>query len=113
MVSLACPPSPDEGSTGRNICESVDPELFYPDSPEGERFAVGLCNLCPLRAQCLADELAFPESEQFGVRGGKTAAERVAFLTAARRGGYVPQKSYRDLLPFPLANGSAYPVGVA
>jgi transcription factor WhiB len=56
------------------------------ESPADERARVAvaksLCARCPVRAGCLAEELAWPVSDQHGVRGGLTAVERRELIGA-------------------------------
>lgn len=64
----------------------VDREIFYP--PDGwagdlaTTAAKQVCARCPVRAQCLADALAWENPRQrHGVLGGLTAAERAALTS--------------------------------
>lgn len=87
-------PGPVAGSLGgawqlRAACGEEDPELFYPEfrseRDELEREALLVCALCPVRAQCLSDELRYGELEQWGTRGGMTESDRRDLLRAQRR----------------------------
>lgn len=66
-------------------CRTADPDVFF--DPEAEAQALAICNgrrllgqahktlmPCPVREACLADALR--HGDQYGVRGGKTEAER-------------------------------------
>ncbi|MEW1565774.1 WhiB family transcriptional regulator [Streptomyces sp. NPDC093509] len=60
-------------------CATVDPELFYPTGPGGtaaqmERQAKSICDVCPVRAECLAE--AIEAGDYTGIRGGLTEVER-------------------------------------
>lgn len=76
-------------------CVGVDPILFYgpddADEPGGyeepgdqrrwrERRAIEICEGCPVRRDCLVDELTRPATDQHGVRGGMTAPARKRLL---------------------------------
>lgn len=75
-------------------CVGTDPELWFgPDdevAPElreshaeraaRESVAKQVCGDCPFTAACLEQELWFGIVEQWGVRGGMTAAERQHLL---------------------------------
>ena len=86
-------------------CRDTDPAIFFPDampeatssSSEGvpphsyamqviadkrERWAVAVCDQCPVQSECLEDSLL--TREQFGIRGGKTPRQRRRIL--AKRG---------------------------
>ncbi|MBW4717413.1 WhiB family transcriptional regulator [Saccharothrix obliqua] len=49
------------------------------------RTAKAICAGCPIRVECLEEELAFGTDNQYGVRGGLTAKERVALLRGRRK----------------------------
>jgi WhiB family redox-sensing transcriptional regulator len=57
------------------VCQSVDPELFFPQKGGSVRAAKRVCAVCPVRADCLADALA--HGERFGVWGGLSDRERL------------------------------------
>ncbi|MEV7782732.1 WhiB family transcriptional regulator [Kitasatospora sp. NPDC088351] len=67
-------------------CQGVDPELFYPKTEsssalgttDGEQAALYICARCPLtqRTTCLTDQLSHGPTNQWGVSGGTTAAQR-------------------------------------
>lgn len=55
------------------------PELFFPedwaeDYDEVKKKALTICTRCPIQKECL--EYALEADEEFGVWGGKTAAQR-------------------------------------
>jgi len=70
-------------------CLEEDPELFYPahrkEREELEREALLVCGMCPVRVECLQDELRHGEANQHGTRGGMTEGERRALLRSQRR----------------------------
>lgn len=74
------------------LCRLYDPELWFPEAEgytrDDERHAKEICGRCPMRLTCL--EVAFTESQDWGIWGGKTAKERTAIKRkrreAAKRG---------------------------
>lgn len=94
------PPDPDR-TDWRDVavCASVDPNLFYPVQGEQPTAAKLVCAGCPVRAECLTDAWASPESE--GVWGGLTKRERQsargAGLTAAQATAAGPTLTARAL----------------
>jgi WhiB family transcriptional regulator, redox-sensing transcriptional regulator len=50
-------------------CLTVDPELFFAESPDDVEFAKSLCLGCPARLTCLAG--AIERREPWGVWGGE------------------------------------------
>ncbi|MEV8324603.1 WhiB family transcriptional regulator [Kitasatospora sp. NPDC056731] len=70
------------------LAENAANDLFYPKSYSSSEGlaqideALGYCSRCPVRDRCLAEELAkegtISEKYRYGVRGGKTPAERAA-----------------------------------
>ncbi|EGJ77725.1 putative transcription factor WhiB [Streptomyces sp. Tu6071] len=71
----------------RAACLGVDTEYFYPSrSGEAEKAALALCRICPVRAECLADEEATDSPYGlWGIRGGLTAAERTKLRGPRRK----------------------------
>lgn len=57
-------------------CASYHPELWWADDPNANAstIALGVCGVCPVRADCLEHALTVPEQE--GIWGGLTAKER-------------------------------------
>lgn len=55
-------------------CRDADPELFFPDKGAPVREARALCNVCPVREECL--QHALDNDETFGIWGGLTLRER-------------------------------------
>ena len=58
---------------GSQICVSVDPELWFSDTPTGRRIAINLCNQCPFQAECLTYALHWSVD---GIWGGTTPKQR-------------------------------------
>ncbi|MET9436950.1 WhiB family transcriptional regulator [Streptomyces sp. NPDC006551] len=70
------------------VCQTVDPELFFPDGPGGATKAKAeqakrVCQGCPVRSECL--DWAFETGQQFGVLGGLTQEERWQLTKVAPR----------------------------
>lgn len=57
-------------------CRDVDVRVFFPERGDAFGFSVAraICGRCPVRSECLADALSYPDSE--GVWAGTTAADR-------------------------------------
>lgn len=79
-------------------CAGSIPELWFgPEDYEEprdqarwrQRRATEICATCPVRTECLADELARPLSEQHGIRGGLTPRARERLLAQWREAGLV------------------------
>ncbi|MGA5823709.1 WhiB family transcriptional regulator [Kitasatospora sp. NPDC094028] len=98
-------------------CQTTDPETFYPRSESAsalavtpdEQIALNHCAACPLarRKACLAEQLAYGPTAQWGVSGGLTSAQRRHMLkggmgaaVAAQVRGQLQQPASADL---PLA----------
>ena len=60
----------------RALCAQYDPELWFDDTPQGERRALAICRECPVINECLADVL--PDTWREGTAGGTTYAQRRA-----------------------------------
>lgn len=82
----------------RAACAGTSLRLWYGPDEETERpdqvrwrhrRAGGICAPCPVRAECLAEELARPLSQQHGFRGGLTARGREKLLARWRRTGVI------------------------
>ena len=71
VAARAVPPM--SGRSDR-ACNGADTELFYPSSGESPAYALALCHLCPVEAECLA--WALDTGQGWGIWGGKTARER-------------------------------------
>ena len=66
----------------RGVCQSVDPELFFPAPSEPADAAVALCRTCEVQGACLA--WALEVGDCHGVWGATTPRERRAMLVAWR-----------------------------
>ncbi len=53
-------------------CHGVDPDLFFPVQGSNATDAKGVCNVCPVKAECLE----YGMKEKTGVWGGLTERER-------------------------------------
>lgn len=56
-----------------------------------QRRATEICAACPVRTECLTDELVRPLAEQHGIRGGLTPRARERLLSHWRDAGLVPE----------------------
>ncbi len=57
------------------LCAQTDPEVFYPQNGgSGIAEARAICELCDVRAECLADALS--RGDQHGVWGGLSLRQR-------------------------------------
>lgn len=66
----------------RGVCQSVDPETFFPAPNEPTEAAVAVCRTCDVQGSCLA--WALDVGDCHGVWGGTTPRERRAMLMAWR-----------------------------
>lgn len=66
----------------RGVCQSVDPETFFPAPSEPADAAVALCRTCDVQGACLA--WALDVGDCHGVWGATTPRERRAMLVAWR-----------------------------
>jgi hypothetical protein len=64
------------------VCQSVDPEVFFPAPSEPADAAVALCRTCDVQGACLA--WALEVGDCHGVWGATTPRERRAMLVAWR-----------------------------
>jgi hypothetical protein len=64
----------------RGVCQSVDPEVFFPAPSEPADAAVALCRTCEVQGACLA--WALEVGDCHGVWGATTPRERRAMLVA-------------------------------
>jgi hypothetical protein len=94
MIDLPTPAAWRE----RAACATADQDIFYPDVYEGwdetrvrkrrrdpYAEARALCASCPVRDECLLEELSLARSDQHGFRGGLEPAERRLLITPGRR----------------------------
>jgi WhiB family redox-sensing transcriptional regulator len=75
-------------------CHSVDPELFFAESPAQLELAKDLCTECPVRRACLAGALA--RREAAGVWGGQIFDN--GEIIASKRGRGRPRKDAASYL---------------
>jgi len=68
------------------LCGQVDPELFFVDADGRPDIAQRICDLCPVRLDCLEDALAQPEITRRGSVAG---------------GWYFPHATKRPVRPHP------------
>jgi WhiB family redox-sensing transcriptional regulator len=59
------------------ICSTTDPELFFPSSGDAAPQAKRICQVCPVRKQCL--DYALKYHEPVGIWGGLSPRERMDF----------------------------------
>ena len=64
----------------RGVCQTVDPEVFFPAPSEPADAAVALCRSCDVQGSCLA--WALQVGDCHGVWGATTPRERRAMLVA-------------------------------
>jgi len=106
----------------RGLCQSVDPETFFPAPSEPADAAVALCRTCEVQGPCLA--WALEVGDCHGVWGATTPRERRAMLVAWRAdvhggtGDAIEPMAIEPLpclgLPAPRAHTEALdPVGAA
>ena len=65
-------------------CSGQDPKIWFPDGVRmaSLRRAVAICNLCPVKAECLAHALEVKEPH--GVWGGVSETQRRRMLRGQR-----------------------------
>jgi len=66
----------------RGVCQTVDPEVFFPAPSEPADAAIALCRTCDVQGACLA--WALEVGDCHGVWGATTPRERRAMLVAWR-----------------------------
>ncbi|WP_443051890.1 WhiB family transcriptional regulator [Streptomyces sp. NBC_00304] len=80
------------GPSEATACEGLDPAIFFPEASDpshrpspGERAALAVCAVCPVRAWCLARDLeeCTTPTRIIGVRGGLRQADRRALYIRA------------------------------
>ena len=70
MFATPQPPAWQE----EGICQSVDPEAWFPEKGGNNREAKAICLSCPVVDECL--EYALSRGERFGIWGAKSERER-------------------------------------
>jgi WhiB family redox-sensing transcriptional regulator len=63
------------------LCAQTDPEEFYPVKGGSTRTAKAVCEVCPVRAECLS--YAVEHDERHGIWGGLSERERRPLRRAA------------------------------
>ena len=81
---------PKRGEALPQPCAGLDLNLFFPTTESvdltrpntAEKTALAVCADCPLAARrlCLEQALTYPISDQYGVVGGASAAQRKALI---------------------------------
>jgi WhiB family transcriptional regulator, redox-sensing transcriptional regulator len=89
----------------RGVCQSVDPEVFFPAPSEPADAAVALCRTCDVQGACLA--WALEVGDCHGVWGATTPRERRAMLVAWR------SDDANQMLPVPVSPAPPAPVSPA
>ena len=75
------------------LCLGTDTSRWFPGRNQPATTHLQLCRACPVRQECLDDELALMRQgvASFGIRGGLMAEQRHAVIraerVALRRGG--------------------------
>jgi WhiB family redox-sensing transcriptional regulator len=64
----------DDSWMVRGVCNTVDPELWFPERGCSASAAIQICRECPVQQRCL--EWALAHNEQEGVWGGVPARDR-------------------------------------
>jgi WhiB family redox-sensing transcriptional regulator len=78
----------------KGVCQTVDPETFFPVPMAPADVAINLCGGCPVAGACLAWALSVGDCH--GVWGGTTARERRAMLVAWRTEEAAEERSFAD-----------------
>lgn len=60
------------------LCAQTDPDLFFPEVGQPAVSAKEICDVCPVRVECLT--YALDNGEGIGVWGGLSANERNQLL---------------------------------
>ncbi len=95
----------------RGVCQSVDPEVFFPAPSEPADAAVALCRTCDVQGACLA--WALEVGDCHGVWGATTPRERRAMLVAWRSDDVDGAPTVRSPLGDSPALSAAGPLSVA
>jgi len=79
----------------RGVCQTVDPETFFPAPTDPPDAAVALCGTCVVQGPCLA--WALDAGDCHGVWGGTTARERRAMVVAWRTPEQAEERPYAEV----------------
>ena len=65
--------------TEEAACAGLDGDAWFAHPTDTATIALtrAVCRRCPVREQCLAEEMRQPPHSSFGMRGGLTADERL------------------------------------
>lgn len=83
------------------LCAEIDPDLMYPEKGASPNPARRICAACTVTQDCLAEALQTPRVDDFGVRGGTTAQERIKLRHALSS----PAPVSRPRAPRPATTG--------
>jgi len=78
----------------RGVCQTVDPETFFPAPTDPPDAAIALCGTCSVQGACLA--WALDAGDCYGVWGGTTARERRAMVVAWRTPEQPEERPYAE-----------------
>ena len=95
----------------RGVCQSVDPEVFFPAPSEPADAAVALCRTCDVQGACLA--WALEVGDCHGVWGATTPRERRAMLVAWHSDEFARTASSEQQAPQPRVDRVAKVPAVA
>ena len=87
----------------RGVCQTVDPEVFFPAPSEPADAAVALCRTCDVQGACLA--WALEVGDCHGVWGATTPRERRAMLVAWRSDEHDTNSTGMIRPPLPVGRG--------
>jgi hypothetical protein len=76
------------------VCQTVDPETFFPAPTDPPDAAIALCGTCSVQGACLA--WALDAGDCHGVWGGTTARERRAMVVAWRTPEQPEERPYAE-----------------
>lgn len=68
--------------TADALCAQFGPEMFFPKVGHNAAAAKRICQVCPVRSECL--QWALDNNEQAGIWGGTSPAEREQLAKAQR-----------------------------
>lgn len=95
----------------RGVCQSVDPEVFFPAPSEPADAAVALCRTCDVQGACLA--WALEVGDCHGVWGATTPRERRAMLVAWRSDEFADFDVFEAAAAVPFALAAQRPRAAA
>ena len=95
LLRAAIERQPDTAWRTRGVCQTVDPETFFPAPTDPPDAAVALCGTCAVQGPCLA--WALEAGDCHGVWGGTTARERRAMVVAWRTPEQPEERPYAEV----------------